>query len=223
MNAVSLIALSAAFLLGVEHSFEPDHVVAVSTIVTQSHGVVKSLLSGSLWGLGHTMALLVAGMIVISLRIQMPPSISGAFDFAVGLMLITLGVWAVINVKRRKFHFHVHSHDGKLHAHIHSHADGPAHDHPHIPFSVGMVHGLAGTGALVVFAMSTMANITDGMLFIAAFGAGLIIAMSVIGSVLNVPISHGGKFAEKTAFVLQAGAGLLSMALGAFVVTGFLF
>lgn len=223
LDAALLVALSAAFLLGLEHSIEPDHVVAVSTIVTQSRSPVRSLLAGSLWGLGHTLTLLIAGLVVILLRVQLPTTISIVFEFGVGLMLVALGIWTVVNVRRRKLHFHVHSHDGKLHAHLHSHSDGPAHDHLHIPFSVGIVHGLAGSGALIVLVMSTMANATSGLLFIAAFGAGLVIAMSVIGSALNAPISLGGGFAERTGFVLQVGTGLLSTVLGASVVIGFVF
>lgn len=223
LNSALLIALSAAFVLGLEHAFEPDHVIAVSTIVTRSRGLVKSLLTGSLWGLGHTLTLLTAGLLVILLRVQLPANISTMFELFVGVMLVVLGLWAILNAKKQKLHFHVHSHDGKLHAHLHSHSKGESHDHPHVPFSVGVVHGLAGSGGLVVLVMSTMAGITQGLVFIAAFGMGLILAMSVIGSALNLPLSYGGKFAGLAGLVLQLGAGFLSVALGTLVVIGYLF
>jgi len=152
--------------------------------------------------------------------VRMPAIISSAFDYAVGLMLILLGVWAVVNVRRQRLHFHVHSHDGKLHAHLHSHKKNSNHDHAHIPFSVGMVHGLAGTGALVVLVMSTIGAVTEGLFFIAAFGGGLIIAMAIISCVLTLPISYGGRFEELLRFALQAGAGVLSMVLGTLVLAG---
>lgn len=215
------IALSAAFILGVEHSFEPDHVVAVSAIVTQSKGLVKSLATGSLWGLGHTLALLVAGILVILLRVQFPANLSASFEVFVGLMLVALGLWAIVNVKRKKLHFHVHSHNGTTHAHLHSHSQGESHEHAHLPFSVGVVHGLAGSGALIVLVMSTMANITQGLFFIAAFGGGSIFAMSMIGSAINLPLTFGGKSSPIIGKALSAGAGFLSVALGTFVVLRF--
>ena len=223
MDMAFAIALSAAFVLGVEHAFEPDHVVAVSTIVTQSRGLIRSLLTGSLWGLGHTLALLTAGILAILLRVRLPTNISATFELFVGLMLVILGVWAVLNAKKQKLHFHVHSHNGRTHAHLHSHKEGESHDHPHVPFSVGVIHGLAGSGAMVVLAMSTMADIAQGLFFIAAFGGGLIFAMSMIGSALNLPISLGGKLPGLIGSVFSVGAGLLSLALGAFVVFGYFF
>lgn len=223
LDAALLVALSAAFVLGVEHSFEPDHIVAVSTIATQSRGLGRSLLTGSLWGLGHTLALLVAGMLVILLRVQLPLNISAEFEFLVGIMLLLLGLWTVVNLKRKKLHFHAHSHDGKLHAHLHSHRDDETHNHPHVPLSVGVVHGLAGSGALVVLVMSTMAGVFQGLAFIAAFGVGLIVAMSLISSMLSLPVSFGGRFAHVTGFVFQAGAGCLSLALGVLVLVGYFF
>jgi ABC-type nickel/cobalt efflux system permease component RcnA len=221
LDTAFAIALSTAFALGMEHAFEPDHVVAVSTIVTQSKGLVRSLLTGSLWGLGHTLALLTAGIIVILLRVRLPANISTTFELFVGLMLVILGLWAVLNARRQKLHFHVHSHDGRTHAHLHSHKEAESHDHPHIPFSVGVIHGLAGSGALVVLAMSTMADIAQGLFFIAAFGGGLIFAMSMIGSALNLPMSLSGKMSTLIGSVFSIGAGLLSLALGAFVVLGY--
>ncbi len=218
MDTAFVIALSAAFVLGVEHAFEPDHVVAVSTIVTQNRGLVKSVLTGSLWGLGHTLALLTAGILVILLRLQFPVGISTTFEIFVGLMLVVLGFWAILNVKRKKLHIHVHSHIGKTHAHLHSHKESASHEHPHLPFSVGVIHGLAGSGALVVLVMSTMADITQGLFFIAAFGGGSILAMSIISSALSLPLAFGGKLSALFGVIYSAGAGLLSIALGTLVV-----
>lgn len=222
LEAAFIIALSAAFVLGVEHAFEPDHVVAVSTIVAQSKAITKSLLTGWLWGLGHTAILLVAGILVLLFRVQFPTSISNSFELIVGVMLVILGVWTLSKLRRGKFHFHVHTHDDKTHAHLHSHAEGPTHDHAHIPFSVGIVHGLAGSGALVILAMSTMTGVIDGVFFILFFGAGLIFAMSLISSALSLPSVLGERLSSLIRPVFSAGAGLLSIALGIFVIFVFL-
>lgn len=221
MDAAFILALSAAFALGVGHAFEPDHVVAVSTIAAQSKAITKALLTGWLWGLGHTTTLLIAGILVLSFRVQFPTSISNSFELIVGVMLVVLGTWTLSRLRRGKFHLHVHSHDGKTHAHLHSHIEGPSHDHAHIPFSVGIVHGLAGSGALVILAMSTMTGVIDGVFFIVFFGAGLIFAMSLIASALSVPSILGGKLSSLVRPVFSTGAGILSIALGVFVIFGF--
>lgn len=221
LDMTLIIALSAAFVLGVEHAFEPDHVVAVSTIVAQSRGLVKSIVTGSLWGLGHTVALLIAGIIVILLRVQFPTGISTVFETIVGFMLVILGIWAIINVRKNRLHFHVHAHDGKTHVHLHSHRETESHDHKHLPFSVGVVHGLAGSGALVILVMSTMVDIRQGLFFIIAFGGGSILAMSMISSALSLPLTFGGKLSTWLGTLFSTGAGILSLILGILVVFRF--
>jgi ABC-type nickel/cobalt efflux system permease component RcnA len=222
LETTLVIALSTAFALGVEHAFEPDHVVAVSTMAARSTGINRALVTGWLWGLGHTATLLVAGILVLLLRIQFPTEIAGSFELVVGIMLIVLGIWTISRLRREKFHFHVHTHNGRTHAHLHSHAEGPSHDHAHIPFLVGIVHGLAGSGALVVLTMSTMANAIDGVFFIASFGIGLILAMSLIASTLSVPSILGGRLSLLVRPIFSASASLLSMTLGVFIIFGFL-
>src|SRR5208283_3215625 len=102
MDTTVLAALSAAFLLGIEHSFEPDHIAAVSTIVTQRRSIVKSLLAGSFWGLGHTAVLLLVGVLVIMLKVELH---SQFFEPLVVVMLVIMGVWTVRNVKKKGLHF----------------------------------------------------------------------------------------------------------------------
>ncbi len=221
METRFILALSAGFALGVEHAFEPDHVIAVSTIAAQSKTITRSLLTGWLWGLGHTAILLIAGILVLLFRVQFPTSISSSFELIVGVMLVVLGAWTLSRLRSGKFHLHVHSHVGKTHAHLHSHIEGPSHDHAHIPFSVGIVHGLAGSGALVILAISTMTGVIDGVFFILFFGAGLIFAMSLIASALGVPSILGGKLSSLIRPTFSAGAGILSIGLGIFVIFGF--
>jgi ABC-type nickel/cobalt efflux system permease component RcnA len=221
LDGTLAVLLSAAFVLGLGHSFEPDHVVAVSTIVSQGRGLVRSVVTGSLWGLGHTMSLLVVGVLVMLLRLQFPATIAKVFDTLVGVMLVVLGLWTVLKVRRDRMHLHVHTHDGKAHSHLHSHRESLSHEHKHIPFSVGIVHGLAGSGALLILAMATMSSITEVLSFMAAFGGGLVLAMSLISSVLSLPTRIGGKLSATVGSLFPASAGVLSLALGILVVLGF--
>jgi sulfite exporter TauE/SafE len=178
-------------------------------------------MTGSIWGLGHTITLLVAGMLLILLKVQLPSSIADSFELAVGFMLIVLGIWAIASMKKKKLHLHTHSHDGATHTHIHSHSETESHEHAHVPFSVGIIHGLAGSGALVVLVMSSMTDVVQGFFFIASFGLGLILAMSLIASALGVPAALGGKSSALIGPLFSGGAGLLSVALGTLIILGF--
>ena len=215
------IAVSAAFVLGAQHALEPDHVVAISTMATRNSSILRSLMTGSIWGLGHTIALLVVGMLLILLRVQLPLSIANSFELAVGFMLVVLGLWTLASMKEKKLHLHTHSHNGATHTHIHSHSETESHEHAHVPFSVGVVHGLAGSGAMVVLVMSSMTDVLQGFFFIVSFGLGLILAMSLIASVLGVPSALGGKLSAVIGPLFSSGAGLLSMSLGTFIILSF--
>ena len=220
MDIAFLIVLSTAFVLGLEHSFEPDHIVAVSTIIAQSKGLTKSVVTGTLWGLGHTVSLLIVGTLLILLRLQFLAGIVKVFEMLVGVMLILLGLWAILRVRKLAIHFHVHVHDGRAHAHLHSHRDSESHEHKHIPFSIGLVHGLAGSGALVILVMATMKNFAQALSFMAAFGVGLIVAMSLISSVISLPTRVNDKFAAKVGFLFPLSVGILSVVWGILIVLG---
>jgi ABC-type nickel/cobalt efflux system permease component RcnA len=215
------VALSAAFILGAQHAFEPDHIVAISTMATRNSSILRSLMTGSMWGLGHTATLLVVGMLLILLKVQLPSSISVFLELAVGFMLVVLGTWALASVKKRKLHLHTHEHGGATHVHIHSHSEKESHEHSHVPFSVGIIHGLAGSGALVVLTMSSMTDVAQGFFFIVFFGLGLILAMSLIASALGAPAAFGGKLSAILGPLFSGGAGLLSLALGTFIILSF--
>src|SRR5215510_14013547 len=146
MNGMFLSVLALGFVLGLKHALDPDHMVAVSTIVSESGSVKRSSLVGTFWGLGHTLSLLCAGVLVIALKVQISDRIALWMEFAVALMLIFLGLKTMIKSLRRwKLHRHCHTHDGSRHTHLHLHRDGEeqVHRHRHLiglgarPFFVG--------------------------------------------------------------------------------------
>src|SRR5262245_56591124 len=160
---ISLAVFGLGFALGLRHALDPDHLVAVSTIVSRNNSITRSSLAGAFWGVGHTASLLVCGSIVLWLRLTIPQVFVTAADTAVAVMLVVLGVNALWRaIKTSKLHFHFHAHDGRSHIHFHTHSHEPAavHDHRHIfdlglrSFLVGMVHGLAGTGALMILVVA---------------------------------------------------------------------
>src|SRR5574341_1050047 len=174
MEASLLAAFGLGLLLGIQHALDPDHLVAVSTIVSEHKNFKWASLIGAFWGLGHTTTLFLVGLIVIGLRVSIPPRVGEGLELLVAFMLVILG----INVLRKSFgaervHLHTHSHNPEAHTHFHVH-DDPQQDHRHShpfrtmrrPFIVGMVHGLAGSAALMLLVLSTIETPLGGLLYI---------------------------------------------------------
>src|SRR5262249_50187552 len=156
MSASMLSLLALGFVLGLKHALDADHLAAVSTMATERRSLFASSLIGALWGLGHTISLMLAGVFVILLHFEIGERASKFLELSVGLMLITLGINALRNLAGGRIHMHAHEHDGHWHVHPHLHERG-RHDQPHThhglksgarPLLVGMVHGLAGSAAL---------------------------------------------------------------------------
>src|SRR3954451_23136037 len=147
-------------LLGMRHALEPDHLAAVSTLVTGERNSVKAALLGACWGLGHTFSLIVVGTILVILRIEMPARVAEIFESGVALMLIGLGLRAIYLAVRQgpAGPVHVHHHG----ATVHEHHGAPAHIHigtwtlARRPLIVGAVHGLAGSGAVTALVVATL-------------------------------------------------------------------
>jgi high-affinity nickel permease len=133
ISGLAIVAIG--FVLGTRHATDPDHVIAVSTIVSRERSIVKAGLIGVLWGIGHTLTILVVGAAIILLGLAIPARVGLTMEFCVGLMLILLGVLNLTGAMKwisEKFspahlpvtgeHAHVHGHGAKLHFHWHSHA-----------------------------------------------------------------------------------------------------
>src|ERR1700722_10299299 len=184
-------------LLGMRHALEPDHLAAVSTLVTGERSNFKAALLGACWGLGHTLSLLVAGVVLVILRTEMPPRLADGFEFLVALMLIALGVRAVYLAARQ-------GPAGPVHAHHHGHVHHTHHGvdaHVHIgawtlarrPLLVGAVHGLAGSGALTALVLATLPSTAARLTYMALFGLGSTLGMAALSGLLGWPIARMGK------------------------------
>ena len=172
--------------MGIQHAFEPDHIAAVSTQISRSkfaqksmvqllkESFTKSSLIGVLWGAGHTTTLVLIGFLVYVLAITIQNQIFSGFEFVVGIMLVFLGMTTILNRKLRLRHRHPHQHnDGRIHFDEHSHNDSE-HNHTHRSYFIGLAHGLAGSGSLVVFTAGTLDNAAMVLGFIGIFGIGSI-------------------------------------------------
>jgi len=183
-------------VLGVRHSFEPDHLAAVATFVARVDHPRRAVAVGALWGAGHAAGLLVLGAIVLAFRANMPGWLDDVLEMLVGVMLITLGVRA-IRLARAPRDPSDDTHTGSRLA----------------PFAVGLGHGTAGTGAAVLLASATMQQPHHGVLFLGLFGAGSIAAMALIAGTLSLSVQDSTVARRRHRTVLGA-AGLLSAAIG---------
>lgn len=191
-----ILPFCLAAILGFRHAFETDHLVAVSSIVTKRNSIFLSMKDGTFWGLGHGFSILIVALIVLGVRYSVPDQYFQLLEGAVGLMIVLLGIfrmWQFFKQQPLHFHRHGHEHSGKTHSHFHFHLDsGVPHDHQHshkISFGVGILHGLAGSGVLIVSAMAAMKTIGSSLLFLTVFSLGCILGMISAAALLGLPFS----------------------------------
>jgi sulfite exporter TauE/SafE len=218
--------LSLGFLLGLKHAVESDHLAAVSTIVTERKSLMGATIIGGIWGLGHTISLFVAGVFVLLLDFQISEQTERMLEFCVGAMLVLLG----LNVLRKlvfgaTLQFHTHKHGGQIHAHPHLHelAQDEPNSHHGLSFSpraliIGMIHGLAGSAALMLLVIPTIESRPLGLLYILIFGAGSIGGMMLMSLLVGLPFTlTAGKF-NRLNYAMQSIAGILSVGIGLLIV-----
>ena len=222
MDSSLLAAFGLGLLLGIQHALDPDHLIAVSTIVSEHKSFKWASLIGAFWGLGHTTTLFIVGLVVIGLRVTIPPRLAGSLELLVAAMLIILGV----NVLRKAFgtervHLHTHSHNPETHTHVHAH-ENPKQDHAHThafkamrrPFIVGMVHGLAGSAALMLLVLSTIESPLGALVYIVIFGLGSVGGMLLLSGIISLPfVLTAQRFAAMNKSI-RVVAGMASVIFG---------
>jgi len=221
------VLLSLGFLLGLKHATDADHVVAVSTFVSRERSLLRTCWIGLFWGAGHTFSLALAGSLILLLKINISSSLSGGLEVGVAAMLVVLGVRAVYRTWQGDVHVHRHTHShapgNTGHSHWHLHTAGKVEEHSgwlHFglrPLVVGMVHGVAGTGALMLLVLSTIGSPLQALLYIVIFGAGSIAGMLIVSLLLALPLRW---IATNTAVgyrFIHGAAGVLSCVFGVYL------
>ena len=216
-----LSLLSLGFLLGLKHALDADHVAAILTIATENRTFWRSSLIGFCWGVGHTVILLVVGTAVLLFKLTIPSAWAKLFEVAVGLMLVGLGLSVAFALWRERVHLHAHWHEhGEQHRHLHSHSRGAHHDHLHRfrleykSLAVGMVHGLAGSAALLLLVLAAVPSLGVGLVYILVFGAGSILGMVFLATAMSIPFAMSAERTARVHQTLRAAAALFSIVLG---------
>ncbi len=204
-------------LLGMRHALEPDHLAAVSTLVTGERSTWKAAFLGMCWGLGHTLTLVAVGAVLVILRAEMPARMSDVFEFGVALMLIGLGLRAIYLAACQgpTGPVHVHHHGGIVHVH----RGAPAHIHigawtlARRPLFVGAIHGLAGSGALTALVLATLPSTSARLTYMAVFGLGSTLGMAALSGLLGWPLARAGSH-RALARGVSLAVGCVSTVLG---------
>ena len=224
---VILSILSLGFLMGMRHALEADHVAAVASIASHRQGIRAISRHGVFWGLGHTLTLLLVGGTAILLKVAIGDRLATALEFTVGIMLTILGIHVLWCLLRDQVHYHAHSHnDGEIHLHAHSHRSDPLpheqslHDHTHpegIPWRtllVGLMHGMAGSAALVVLTAAALDSPLWGVAYILLFGLGSIVGMAALSAVIALPLTYTARSLTRANRALQLTIGIATIAIG---------
>ncbi|HSY81639.1 MAG TPA: hypothetical protein VK807_07750 [Gemmatimonadaceae bacterium] len=228
-----LAILSLGFFLGMRHATDPDHVIAVTTIITRQRSVGGAAAIGAVWGVGHTLTILAVGSGIIVFGWVIPPRLGLSMEWTVGVMLVLLGFLNLRGIIPRSKHVHAHPHEHGDYVHTHVHGHEPeAHSHApdatpvgwldrHFgalgayryvrPLLVGIVHGLAGSAAVALLVLTTIHDPGLAVFYLLIFGLGTIVGMMLMTMVISLPfgwISPRG---------LRVASGAISLAFGLFI------
>jgi hypothetical protein len=220
-----LLLLLYALYEGLLHAFEADHVLAVTNIVSQRTKIFPAIKDGIFWGLGHTSTIFLIGIIMILFKVNIPDRSFSYFEAAVGLMLILVASYRLYIFFRNEpivIHKHRHEHGG-ANKHLHTHVHLKGKNLHRTSYGIGIVHGLAGSGALVVLIMTQIHSVANSLLYLVIFGLGSIIGMSLVAGVFSIPFSKKliRSKALKTTLVMISS--LLCFVYGCYVIYGNLF
>jgi len=243
---ISFLAIVlVGFFLGMRHATDPDHVIAVTTIVTRKNGIARAGLIGALWGLGHTLTIFVVGSAIILFKVAIPPRVGLSMEFAVGLMLILLGVlnltgilcWLQERLSPGAAMFELPFRDGsaspltragrprleqgsdrtETSTRIDKHFRGIGFYNALRPIVIGIIHGLAGSAAVALLVMTTIADPWWAIAYLLLFGAGTVAGMILITSLIAMPFVYSPETFSNWNRSISAASGLLSMGFGIFL------
>jgi sulfite exporter TauE/SafE len=184
----------ASLMLGMRHATDPDHIVAVTTIVTRERSLVKSARVGAIWGIGHTLTLLLVGGAIIAFKVAFNARVGLSLELCVAIMLIVLGLLNLFNIgsSRRPLS-------------------------PARPFLVGIVHGLAGSAAAALLIVPLIDDPRWAALYLLTFGLGTIVGMTVVTIAVAAPSLFAASRVHGFERALRVASGAVSLVFGIYL------
>jgi len=190
-----LLTFITSLLLGMRHATDPDHIVAVTTIVTRERSVAKAAWIGAVWGIGHTITLLVVGGAIILFKVAMNARLGLSLELCVAIMLIVLGLLNLFNVRARTSDINAAR-----------------------PFLVGVVHGLAGSAAAALLIVPLIDDPRWAALYLLTFGLGTIVGMALITLTIAFPSLLAAAHLPNFQRSLRVASGAVSLVFGLYLV-----
>jgi ABC-type nickel/cobalt efflux system permease component RcnA len=222
MNLSIIFILLTGVGLGLAHSLDPDHVVAVSALLCNNKSLRKSITSATVWGIGHSAVLLIVGLFVLTLSVVIPQSVIKLFDSAAGILLIILGTLVLRPLIAERIRPYQITSPEHTHAHspFSNHNHDPDHEHAHLHKSAltGALQGLGGSAALMLVTLSTVNSVGVGLVFICLFGVGVILGMVGIACLVGSVIAYTASNLEKVHKIIKALTGSVSIVFGIVIV-----
>lgn len=189
----SLSVLALGFVLGMRHATDADHVVAVTTIVSQQRSVSRAAGIGALWGAGHTVTIVLVGGAILLFRLVVPPRLGLAMEFAVAIMLVLLGLRSLRAART---------------------GQAAAGWSPVRPLLVGFVHGMAGSAFVAMLVLTAIDSPLIGIAYLLVFGVGTIAGMALITAAIAVPSAYAAARVTGAQRYVQVAAGVASVCFG---------
>ncbi len=228
-----LSLLFLGFIIGMRHALEADHFAALASLTSKGLSTRQALRQGVAWGLGHTITLFLFGAAVLLIDQVIPAQLAHTLELIVGAMLMLLGIDVLWRAYKNRIHYHLHKHDNESpHFHAHSHTgegDHVSSEHKHQHASdfpvralfVGLIHGMAGSAALILLTLDSMPTIGLGLTYIALFGIGSIVGMGLLSITISIPIRASSKRLTWLHNGLQFAIGACTLGIGTSIVTRF--
>ena len=228
-----LFVTGLGLILGMRHSTDADHVVAISTIVSKQRSIRNAAVIGSVWGLGHTITIFIVGSLIILFGVEIPPRLGLSMEFSVAVMLVLLGVLNLTGVMQKV----TACFTPRIAAPTESGASDPIKARSSQlenllenslgrlgvyqcvrPLVIGLVHGLAGSAAVALLVLSTIHSPVWATVYLLIFGAGTMIGMMCMTAMIAVPFAFAGDRFAKLGRYLGAVSGMASLCFGSFLV-----
>lgn len=225
------VVLAVAFLLGVRHATDPDHLAAVSTLIASDSedGSRRAAKLGLAWGLGHGTTLIAFGLPIVLFNAYLPDAVQRGAELVVGVVIVALALRLLVHWRRGRFHAHAHRHGAVEHRHLHPHAHGSGHAHghdtgaslgrsPRQAYAIGLMHGMGGSAGVGVLLLAGIPGKFEAAAALALFAVAAALSMATLSSAFGRVLARGPL--SRRLFALTPGLGFATLAFGLWYALG---